>query len=41
MQERAHLLGGTLDIDSGPGRGTTVILTIPEPQRNAAAGSDG
>ena len=31
MQERAHLLGGTLDIHSSPGGGTTLILAIPEP----------
>jgi len=30
MQERAHLLGGTLDIRASQGRGTTVILTLPQ-----------
>jgi len=29
MKERAHLLGGTLDIGSNPRNGTTVILGIP------------
>jgi signal transduction histidine kinase len=29
MQERASLLGGTLDVSSAPGRGTTVKVTIP------------
>jgi len=29
MQERARALGGKLDIDSRPGQGTNVILTIP------------
>lgn len=29
MKERASLLGGTLDIRSRPGRGTTVVLDIP------------
>jgi PAS domain S-box-containing protein len=29
MQERASLLGGTLDVFSAPGRGTTVKVTIP------------
>jgi len=28
MQERAKLVGGALDIKSGPGAGTAVILTI-------------
>jgi PAS domain S-box-containing protein len=31
MQERAHLLGGTIDIRSSMGGGTTVTLSIPEP----------
>lgn len=29
MQERAHILGGTLDIDSKPGRGTTIKVCLP------------
>lgn len=29
MQERAHILGGTLDIDSKPGRGTTIRVCLP------------
>lgn len=29
MQERAMVFGGTLDIDSAPGRGTTVRLRVP------------
>jgi two-component system sensor histidine kinase DegS len=41
MQERAHLLGGNLDIDSAPGRGTTVILTIPESEPGEATGGGG
>jgi signal transduction histidine kinase len=31
MRERASLLGGTLDIESHPGRGTTVVARIPVP----------
>jgi len=31
MQERARLVGGELSIDSAPGRGTTVVLTVPVP----------
>jgi len=29
MRERAKLLGGTFEIDSTPGQGTTIIATIP------------
>lgn len=29
IRERAHLLGGTLDIDSAPGQGVTITLTVP------------
>jgi PAS domain S-box-containing protein len=29
MRERAALLGGTLEIDSEPGRGTTIIARVP------------
>ena len=29
MKERAHLVGGTLTVESGPGNGTTVCLRIP------------
>jgi signal transduction histidine kinase len=29
MQERAHLVGGTIDIVGAPGKGTTVTLRIP------------
>ena len=32
MRERAALLGGTLSIDSAPGEGTTLVLTVPLPQ---------
>ena len=30
MQERAHLLGGTLEIRSSGGKGTSVVLTLPD-----------
>jgi two-component system NarL family sensor kinase len=29
MRERAKLLGGSLRIDGGPGRGTTIVATVP------------
>ena len=32
MRERIRLLGGTLDIQSTPGRGTTVIAWVPIPE---------
>jgi signal transduction histidine kinase/streptogramin lyase len=33
MQERARLLGGNLNIESNPGRGTTVGISVPRKQR--------
>jgi signal transduction histidine kinase len=36
MQERAELLGGKLKIDSEPGHGTTISLTMPLPQGDRA-----
>jgi signal transduction histidine kinase len=32
MRERAGHFGGRLSIDSAPGRGTTVCLTMPMPE---------
>ena len=29
MRERAHLLGGTFDIESGPGKGVIIRVAIP------------
>jgi signal transduction histidine kinase len=39
MIERAELLGGTLNIESAPGRGTTIFVRIPAAQ--AGGGGDG
>jgi signal transduction histidine kinase len=29
MRERLHLVNGTLDIESAPGRGTTIVAWVP------------
>jgi signal transduction histidine kinase len=34
MHERATLLGGTLDVESSPGNGTTVAVRIPSPTQH-------
>lgn len=39
MRERMELLGGSLEVDSAPGRGTRVVLRLPVP--NAVETSDG
>lgn len=36
IRERVRGLGGTLDVDSGPGRGTLVSICIPHPTEHAA-----
>jgi two-component system nitrate/nitrite sensor histidine kinase NarX len=33
MAERAERIGATLDVLSAPGRGTSVVLTLPVPAR--------
>ncbi len=33
MRERVELVGGTIDVDSAPGAGTTVAVQIPIPKR--------
>ena len=37
MQERADLLGGSLSIQSEPGKGTMVTLTVPGERAKTAA----
>ncbi len=37
MRERALLVGGTLEIDSRPGKGTSVVLEVPAGERTADA----
>jgi two-component system NarL family sensor kinase len=39
MSERAHLLGGQLQICSTPGAGTRVVATVPYQHRTAGSGS--
>jgi signal transduction histidine kinase len=36
MQERVHHLGGWLDVSGAPGRGTTIMLSIPRLALNQA-----
>ncbi len=31
LRERAYLLGGTVDVDSAPGKGTHIVVRIPHP----------
>lgn len=38
LQERAHTVGGWLDISSRPGAGTSVILSVPLPTQAVHAG---
>jgi signal transduction histidine kinase len=40
MRERVELLGGTLDIESAPGSGTTVIARLPARRRPASNGAE-
>jgi two-component system nitrate/nitrite sensor histidine kinase NarX len=36
MRERAHRVGGTLQVDSRPEAGTEIVLTLPVLQEQAA-----
>jgi signal transduction histidine kinase len=35
LRERADLIGGTVNIESVPGKGTCVTLVVPIPQKVA------
>ena len=39
MAERAERIGATLEVLSRPGHGTSVVLTLPVPARDAARGA--
>ena len=36
MAERARMLGGALELDSGPGRGAEVQVSVPVARRDDA-----
>jgi PAS domain S-box-containing protein len=38
MEERAEMLGGTLVVESVPGRGTTLVVEVPYAHQNIAGG---
>ena len=40
LQERARTVGGWLDISSRPGKGTSVILSVPLPSPSTSAPGD-
>lgn len=41
MQERAHAVGGELEIDTAPGEGTRVRMTAPLPEREGSRTTEG
>ncbi|RMF16669.1 MAG: hypothetical protein D6761_05800 [Candidatus Dadabacteria bacterium] len=38
MRQRARSIGATLEIESAPGRGTNLVLTVPLPPTDPAQG---
>jgi signal transduction histidine kinase len=40
MRERARLIGGRITIEAGPGRGTSVVVTVPVDDRGDRTGSE-
>jgi signal transduction histidine kinase len=40
MRERAELVGGTLDVESEPGKATTVYLRVPLAANDDPPGDD-
>jgi signal transduction histidine kinase len=41
MRERLEMIGGHLDIESAPGKGTTIIAQIPLGKLRGGGGADG
>jgi len=39
MRERLELIGGSLDVDTAPGRGTCLTVTVPRPSGTVASGA--
>jgi len=37
MRERAHLVGGSMTLESSPGSGTTICITVPIPAHKPSA----
>ena len=40
MQERVHLVHGSLDVESEPGTGTSVLVVVPLPRENQGTSED-
>jgi len=40
MSERAHMIGGSMEIDSAPGRGTRILVRLPLSMDKLATAAD-
>ena len=40
MRERAAMLGGSLSVDSAPGRGTVITVEVPLARQNAPSATE-